>query len=626
MCGICGQMNFAADRPVPAEELARMNQAIFHRGPDEDGFYVKPPVGLAMRRLSIIDLSTGRQPIRNEDGTVWVVFNGEIYNFPEIRDELEAAGHRFLTHTDTEVIAHLYEERGEDFVHRLNGMFAIALWDEKRRKLLLVRDRLGVKPLYYYADGERLVFGSEIKAILEAGIPRELDEDGLAQFLALRYISAPRTIFRGVHKLPPGHLLRAEAGSVKVEAYWTLPEDPISAPRPEGELREELRALLADAVRMRLIADVPLGVFLSGGVDSSAVVAMMAKAAQGPVRTFSIGFTEKSYDELAFARIVARRFGTDHEEERVRAEPVEILPRLAEMYDEPFADSSSIPTWYVSRMARRSVKVALGGDGGDELFGGYETYAAYEAAGLYRRLPAWIAERLIPAAVRRLPVSDAKISFDYKAKHFVTWARRPPEEAHYGWKVTFDLADRDALLADGVGRGTDPLGLFVEAFRRSRGDDLARLMRLDTRIYLPDDILVKVDRMSMAHSLEVRTPLLDYRLVEWATRLPSRLKVRGLSKKRIFREAMRGILPDPILDRKKAGFNVPMARWLREDLRDAVRDALSPTRLRAQGIFRPAEVARLIDEHDARRTDHSRHLWSLLMFSLWYDRYYRRRP
>jgi asparagine synthase (glutamine-hydrolysing) len=624
MCGICGQMNFEASRPVSHEQLARMNQAIFHRGPDEDGFYEKAPVGLAMRRLSIIDLSTGRQPIRNEDGTVWVVYNGEIYNFPELRAELEAKGHTFITNTDTEVIAHLYEERGDDFVQRLNGMFAIALWDEARRRLLLVRDRLGVKPLYYYADGERLVFGSELKAILEADVPREIDEDALAQYLALRYIPAPRTIFRGIHKLPPGHLLRAEAGGVKVEAYWSLPEDTLAAARPEAELVEELRALLEDAVKIRLIADVPLGVFLSGGVDSSAVVAMMARA-PGVVRTFSIGFTEKSYDELEFARLVANRFGTLHEELQVRPEPLEILPHLARMYDEPFADSSSIPVWYVSRMARRSVKVALGGDGGDELFGGYETYAAFAVARLYRSLPAVLTEGLIPAVVRKLPVSDAKISFDYKAKRFVQWARRPPEEAHYGWTVTFDSAERDALLAEGVGRGSDPLLLFVEAFRRFRGDDaLARLMRLDTRIYMPDDILVKVDRMSMAHSLEVRTPLLDYRLVEWATRIPSRLKVRGLSKKRIFRNALRGVIPDRILDRKKAGFNVPMARWLRGELRDTLRDALSPGRVKAQGVFRSETVQRLLDDHEARRADYSRQLWSLLMFSLWHDRYYRR--
>ena len=423
MCGICGQLNFEPNRPVAAGQLERMNQTLYHRGPDEEGVYLKAPVGLAMRRLSIIDISTGRQPIRNEDGTIQVVYNGEIYNFREIRKELESKGYRFITNSDTEVIAHLYEESGEAFVHRLNGMFAIALWDDREHKLLLVRDRLGIKPLYYYVDRDRLVFGSEIKALLEADIPRVIDEEALSHYLALGYIPAPRSIFKGVRKLQPGHLLRAEAGAVKAEAWWTLPGETTTAHRPEQELVEELRALLADAVKIRLISDVPLGVFLSGGVDSSAIVAMMAEAASGPVRTFSIGFSQKSFSELEFARKIASRFGTRHEELEIRPEPREILPKLADAFDEPFADSSAIPTWYVSNMARRSVTVALGGDGGDELFGGYETYAAYKWASVYKRLPAFLGEGLVPAVVRRLPVSDAKTSFDYKAKQFVAAAR-----------------------------------------------------------------------------------------------------------------------------------------------------------------------------------------------------------
>ncbi len=624
MCGICGQMNFDANRPVPAGELERMNQTLFHRGPDEEGVYLKAPVGLAMRRLSIIDLSTGRQPIHNEDGTVQVICNGEIYNFLELRRELEKDGHRLLTRSDSEVIAHLYEDLGEAFVHRLNGMFAIALWDERRQKLLLVRDRLGIKPLYYYSDDARLLFGSEIKAILAAGIPRAIDEEGLAQYLAFNYIPAPRTIFQGLCKLPPGHLLRAESGAVKVEAWWELPLEPAPTGESEEALAEELRELLQDAVRMQLISDVPLGVFLSGGIDSSAITAMMAGAAAGPVKSFSVGFTEKSYDELRYARIVADRFGTQHEETEVRLRPTEILPKLTESFDEPVADSSAIPVWYVSNLARRSVTVALGGDGGDELFGGYETYAAYRWAALYRRFPGFFTDGILSPAVRRLPVSDAKISFDYKAKRFVTWARRPPVEAHYGWKVIFDSGQRDALLADGVSRGSDPLKLFQDAYGKpGAGDELARLMRIDTAIYLPDDILVKVDRMSMANSLEVRPPLLDHRIVEWAARLPSRYKLRGLRKKAIFKKALGGLLPPEILNRKKAGFNVPMAAWLRGELRETFQDTCSPARLRSQGVFRPEAVGRLWDEHTARRADHSRQLWALLNFSLWHDRHYR---
>jgi asparagine synthase (glutamine-hydrolysing) len=625
MCGICGQLNFEKDRPVSAEQLERMNGTLFHRGPDDDGVYLQGPVGLAMRRLSIIDLSTGKQPIGNEDGSIQVVYNGEIYNFKEIRRELEALGHRFVTSSDTEVIPHLYEERGEAFVHALNGMFAVALWDSRRRKLLLVRDRLGIKPLYYRADHDRLVFGSEIKAILQADVPREIDEEGLCQYLALNYIPAPRTIFKGIHKLPPGHLLRAEAGAVKVEPWWELPTDPAPEQRSEAELAEELRALMADAVKLRLISDVPLGVFLSGGIDSSSVVAMMARAATGSVRTFSIGFSEKSYDELEFARRIAREFGTRHEELEVRLRPREILPKLTETFDEPFADSSSIPVWHVSHLARQSVTVALGGDGGDELFGGYETYAAYRWAQLYRRLPASLAGGLIPWVVNKLPVSDAKISFDYKAKRFVAWASRPPEEAHYGWKVIFDAGERDRLLTGDISRGTDAMNLFTETYQRCGGEDtLAKLMRVDTKIYLPDDILVKVDRMSMANSLEVRPPLLDYRIVEWASRLPSGFKIKGLKKKAILRKAMKGIVPDENLDRKKRGFNVPMAAWLRGELREVFSDQLSPECVKAQGIFRPEVVQDVWKTHLERRADCSRQLWALLVFSLWYDRYFRR--
>jgi asparagine synthase (glutamine-hydrolysing) len=625
MCGICGQLNFEPNRPVSAQQIQRMNRTLIHRGPDDEGVYLKGSVGLAMRRLSIIDLSTGKQPIGNEDGSIQVVYNGEIYNFREIRKELEAKGHRFVTNSDTEVIPHLYEEQGEEFVHKLNGMFAIGLWDERRRKLLLVRDRLGIKPLYYYADSDRLVFGSEIKALLEAGIPMEIDQEALSLYLALRYIPAPRTIFVGVEKLPPGRLLRVQARATKQETWWDLPSETPGVVRAEQELAEELRELLADAVKIRLISDVPLGVFLSGGVDSSAVVAMMTRAASGPVRTFAIGFAQKSYDELGYARLIAEKFGTRHEEMQVDIKPREILPRLMETYDEPFADSSSIPTWYVSRMARDSVTVALGGDGGDELFGGYETYAAYQWARLYRKLPGFLAQGIIPGIVNRLPVSDAKVSFDYKAKRFVLWARRPPEEAHYGWTVTFDAPQREALLADGISRGTDALSLFVNACRAFPGEDkLAHLMRLDTKIYLPDDILVKVDRMSMANSLEVRPPLLDYRIVEWASRLPSGFKVKGLRKKAILRRAMKGIIPDEILNRKKKGFNVPMASWLRGELREVFCDQLSPERIKAQGIFRPEAVQSLWETHAERRADYSRQLWALLVFSLWYDRYFRR--
>jgi asparagine synthase (glutamine-hydrolysing) len=624
VCGIAGKLNADRTRPVDEGLVRIMCQTLVHRGPDDEGVYTDGPVGLGMRRLSIIDLSGGRQPISNEDGTVWVVFNGEIYNYRDWRRTLEARGHRFSTNSDTEVIVHLYEEYGDEFVQHLRGMFAIALWDKRREALVLVRDRLGIKPLYYAEQGDELLFGSELKALLAAGLSREIDLQALHEFLSYNYVPGPRTIFKTAKKLQPGHRLVARRGRVSVEPYWR----PIPVPSPNGgaepaaDYVERLRELLRESVRYRLIADVPLGVFLSGGLDSSTVVAVMREVSSDPVKTFSIGFEDQSYNELPYARLIARHFGTDHHEFIVKPDAVNLLPRLIQFFDEPFADSSAIPVYYLSQLARRHVTVALGGDGGDEGFAGYETYAAYRLAALYRRIPGRL-RAVIPPLVAQLPVSHSKISFDYKARRFIEGALLPPERGHYAWKVVFsDEMKRELYASDPNGFLGDPFGVLEREFVECPATAmLSRLQYVDLRVYLPDDILVKVDRMSMAHSLEVRVPLLDHKLVEFALTIPPELHLRGLTKKYLLKRAMAHRLPGKILNRKKGGFNVPIPAWLRHELHDCVRDVLSEKRLREQGFFNPRYVDQIVKDHAALKADYSRNIWGLLMFALWHEQY-----
>ena len=624
MCGIAGKLNTDRTKQVEPGLIRAMCQTIFHRGPDDEGIYVDGPVGLGMRRLSIIDLAGGHQPISNEDGTVWVVFNGEIYNYRDLRPGLEARGHRFATNSDTEAIVHLYEEYGPDFVDHLRGMFAIALWDKRRETLVLVRDRLGIKPLYYAALGDRLVFGSELKALLPDGISREIDRQALHEYLSYNYIPGPRSIFKAVKKLQPGHRLIARHGRVTVEPYWR-PAPPARADggtEPVAYYVERLTELLKESVRYRLIADVPLGVFLSGGLDSSTVVAVMREVSSDPIKTFSIGFEDVSYNELPYARTVAQHFETEHHEFMVRPDAVDLVPKLVHFFDEPFADSSAIPSYYLSELARRHVTVALGGDGGDEVFAGYETYTAYKIASLYRGLSPSLTA-MIPPLVARLPVSHRKISFDYKAKRFIQGALLPPERAHYAWKEVFsDEMKHHLYAADANGHLADPFGAFERQFADCTASAmLSRLQYVDLRVYLPEDILVKVDRTSMAHSLEVRVPLLDHKLVEFAATIPPELQLRGLRKKYLLKRAMAHRLPGQILNRKKGGFNVPVPTWLRNELHDYVRDVLSEKRLREQGFFRPSYVQHMIRDHADLRADYSRNLWGLLIFALWHEEY-----
>jgi asparagine synthase (glutamine-hydrolysing) len=617
VCGICGIVS--SNGPADPDRLATMSAKLVHRGPDSDGMFVEGPAGLAARRLAIIDLETGDQPIANEDSTIHVVQNGELYNYRELRAELERAGHRFRTHGDTEVLVHLYEQEGLEFARRLRGMFAVALWDATRRRLVLARDRYGIKPLYYRADpGGGLEFASELRAL-----PRgEIDVDALEAFLAFNSIPAPLTIFREARKLPPGHLLVWEGGEPRLERFARPAPAALGDLRDddEAELIEELRARLRDSVRAHLVSDVPVGVLLSGGIDSSALTALAAEESSEPVRTFSIGFEERSFDELGDARLVAERYGTQHRELVLRPDAALLLPALAEAFDEPFADSSALPTYLVSQLAAQDVKVALSGEGGDELFGGYYTYVADQLA-----LRAGGAARLARPLIERLPTSTARASFDYKAKRFVRGAQLPPLERHHAWKEIFSPDARAELT--GRRHGFDPVDLYRARFAETEGAELlARLQDVDLGIYLVDDLLVKTDRASMAHSLEARVPFLDPAVTSFAAALPAKHRVRGLRKKVLLRKAVAPLVPKQIVRGKKRGFSIPAAAWLRGELEPFAREALSAETIRRQGYFRPEAVTALLDRHVTGKEDLSRQLWGLLAFTLWHEHHVEREP
>jgi asparagine synthase (glutamine-hydrolysing) len=625
MCGITGIVDPAA--AVDPGVLAAMTATLAHRGPDDEAYFLPEPppggpaVGLGFRRLSIIDVDGGRQPLHNEDGSVWLVCNGEIYNFRELRAGLEARGHVFGTRSDAEVLVHLYEERGLEALERVNGMFAFALWDSRRQRLFAARDRMGEKPLYWTERGGRLLFASELKALLRhPSCPAELDHDALERYLAHEYVPSPRSIVAGVHKLPAGHRLVWERGRVAVERYWDIPAAP-PHPYPGEELEGELRARLSEAVRLRLVSDVPLGAFLSGGIDSSSVVAFMCEhglAAQ--VKTFSIGFAEPSFDESRHAHAVAKWFGTDHHEETFTAASVlDVLPEVAAGLDEPFADASILPTYLLSRFARQSVTVALGGDGSDELLAGYPTFAADAAASRYP-VPRGLHERLVVPLASRLPVSTANFSRQFKLERFLRGVHAPPAVRHQLWLGAFSPAEQAALLANPP--AGDPYAEAAALYDDpSRARPLDKLTYLYAKTYLADDILVKTDRASMLASLEVRAPFLDHTLVEFLAGVPGELKLNRRRSKLLLKGAVKGLLPPGIAGRPKKGFGIPVAEWLKTDLRPPMLDLLSPLRLRGQGLFEPREVSRLVREHLGGTRDHRKQLWTLLMFQLWHERF-----
>ena len=627
MCGIAGMVQRHPDGRVDHAAIHRMCQAIVHRGPDDEGIFVKAGVGLGMRRLSIIDLAGGHQPVFNEDKTIWIVFNGEIYNFPELRDQLEKRGHRFYTHTDTEVIVHLYEDLGADCVKQLRGMFAFALYDERRGKLVMARDRLGKKPLHYALAGNRFLFGSEIKAIL-AVAPElaSVNQEALLQYLYFGYIPDPLTAFLPIQKLLPGHLLEFEAGQVRVRQYWDLPEYGTRAPRSEEECLEEMEWRLAEAVRIRLISDVPLGALLSGGTDSSTVVALMARASSKPVKTFSIAFAHDDFNEARYARIVAERFGTEHHELVVEPDILETVETLSLSLEEPFGDSSMLPTYYVSCMARKHVTVALSGDGGDEIFAGYNRYAINLRRNVLGRVPVWAGRWYRQQIYPWMPKGMRGRRLSYSLS--LPWRER------YVDSVSFlPLLERDFPLLSGEFREIlrtegNPEQVMYRYFDQAPAKNpIDQMLYVDTKTYMVGDILTKVDRMSMATSLEVRVPILDHLFVEWATGLPAEWKLRGGQQKYILRKlADRVGVPHEALYRPKQGFALPLVHWIRHELKELILSVLLDPRTMQRGYFDPAGVTRLLDEHFRGRRDHSGGIWRLLMLELWHRNFLERIP
>jgi len=636
MCGIAGAVWTNPQRAVSREVLVRMTKVLAHRGPDDDGYHEsdyrlrapyepQPGVALGHRRLAVIDVEGGQQPMSNEDATVWVVFNGEIYNFAALRHRLEGSGHRFRTRCDTETIVHLYEDEGVECFTHLNGMFAIAIWDAGRRQLVLARDRLGQKPLVYRHDAGRILFASQLKSLLEVpDVPREIDPSSLDEYLTYQYVPYPNTIFRGIRKLPPGHFAVYRHDQLHVEAYWQPDLSQETALR-ENEYVERLRDVLTAAVHARLVSDVPVGAFLSGGVDSSLVAALMRQAEGQSLKTFSIGFPVPEYDESRYARRVAEHLQADHTELQVTPDAVAILPRLIEFFDEPFADSSAVPTWYVSELARRHVTVALTGDGGDELFAGYPRYAAVRLGqrvdGLPRPLRAVLATRLW----QWLPASERQKSLLRRWKRFTAALRLPPSRRYLEWIAIYNEARRADLYSDdflGQLPDSDPAGFVTRAWGRAAGrDPLTAASLTDLVTYLPCDLMTKVDIASMAHGLECRQPLLDHRVVELAASMPVRWKYRWGRGKRILRRAFGELLPKEIWRRRKMGFGVPLDHWFRNELVEMTNDVLLGPRFRDRCFFRLETVQQLVAEHQQGAFDHSCRLWALLVCELWQRRW-----
>ena len=627
MCGITGWANLDSHAPPPdgaRDLLHAMCERMVHRGPDSEGLFATTGVALGMRRLAIIDLVTGEQPAFSEDRSIAVVLNGEIYNYRELRALLEKRGHSFRSASDTEVLPHLYEEYGDAMVNELNGMFAFALWDSRRRRLLIARDRFGEKPLYWGVFDNTLLFASEPKVLLaHPAVKPSLNLQALRQYLSFDYVPAPLTIYRGINKLTAAHKLTLERGEVKVERYWKLDYKTKEPAPSEREAADHLRELMADAVRMRLVSDVPLGVLLSGGVDSSTIAALAVRASSEAVKTFSISFAEASFDESAYARGVAKFLGTDHHEERLSANlAANLVSEIGSWMDEPFSDPSLVPTYLLSRFTRKHVTVALGGDGGDELFAGYPMYVGHRWAEIYKYVPGVVRRGLIEPVVRGLPVKTKNLSFDYKALRFITGARYDTVARHHIWFGSFTPDQQQQLLTPDALAATNS-EIYADAreiAEECNNDDLVtRMQSVDTRLYLAEDILTKVDRASMAVSLEVRAPFLDPRVAEFAASLPSNYKLRRMKTKYILKKAVRDLLPGFVTRRGKKGFGVPVAEWLKFNLRPLARDLLSPERVRRAGVFNADYVARLQDEHERGVANHRKLLWTLLMFELWHE-------
>ena len=641
MCGIAG-IAYPDGRTVSQQTLVEMTASMAHRGPDHQGVKVISPmadgdrsravnVGLGHRRLSIIDLSAaGAQPMANEDGRIWVTFNGEIYNYRELKKSLLARGHRFQSDTDTEVLLHGYEEYGESLFKRLNGMFAFGIWDSRQQLLYLVRDRYGQKPLYFWKHASGVVFASELKAFLQhPDFSREIDLQNLSRYLLYEYLPSPHTIYKGVNKLMAGHYLRWSTKDVSIKPYWQiqflngLKPSRIDEPEAEGLLIKHLRS----SVQRRLMSDVPLGVFLSGGIDSSGILALMSELVPADrIKTFSIGFEESSFDESSYARLVADHFGTDHYENVLTAKKViDIIPEVWDRIDEPFADASIIPTYLLSKFTRQHVTVALGGDGGDELFAGYDPFLAHRLAGYYDKIPKFFHHHLIRPLINRLPASDRNMSLEFRLKHFIKGFCLSPARRNQTWLSAFSADQQKEIFKPEIGHilnGFDPGRDTEEACAGMRFRDLTdQIIFLYSRFYLAEDILTKVDRASMATSLEVRSPFLDVTLAEFVNQLPSNMKLKGLTRKYLLKKSLRSRLPANVITRSKKGFGVPLAKWFRKELKPILLEAFDPRILKEQGLFRPEAVHRLLQEHFDGRKDNRKQIWTLLNFQMWQARY-----
>jgi asparagine synthase (glutamine-hydrolysing) len=619
MCGISGIFEFDQARTIERETVHRMNESLRHRGPDDEGIFVGPGIGLGHRRLSIIDVAGGHQPIGNEDGTVWVLLNGEIYNYPELSAELLSRGHKFTTKSDTEAIVHLYEEYGEECFARLRGMFAIAIWDSRQRKLLLARDRVGKKPLYYYADRGRIIFGSELKAVLAAdGLPRTIDPLALSDYFSFSYVPAPKTIYKNIRKLQPAHYLVVSANGLRETEYWKLSFSNVRD-RSEGEWCELIRQQLCEATRVRLMSEVPLGAFLSGGLDSSSVVAMMSRLMERPVTTCSIGFSAEKYDESEFARQIAVQFHSDHHEDRVEVNALDVLDKLAWHYDEPFADSSAVPTYYVSKVARSQVTVALGGDGGDENFAGYRRYIFDRAENRLRSYLPESLRRSVFGPLGRMYPGLAWAPRPLRAKATFQSLARTPLEGYFNSISVFRPDEKPHLFTPEFQQqlaGYDSLDVLRRHYESAdTADPLSRIQYVDIKTYLPDDILTKVDRASMAVSLELRAPILDHHFMELVASIPSALKLRGRMGKYIFKKAMEPVLPNNILYRPKQGFAVPLDQWFRHELKDLAYGLILENN--HGGFLDTAYLKRIWKQHQTGTFDRSAYLWTVLMFRKW---------
>jgi asparagine synthase (glutamine-hydrolysing) len=628
MCGIAGWANLENKPSQNHSEavLHAMCERMKHRGPDSEGLWLDDAVALGMRRLSIIDLHTGEQPVYSEDRSIVVVMNGELYNFQEVRAELEKRGHKFETNTDTEILPHLYEEYGDAMLERINGMFAFALWDKRKKKLLIARDRFGEKPLYYGVFDGKLIFASEPKVLLEhPSVKAEINIEALRHYLSFDYVPAPLSIYKNIYKLPAAHLLTLENGEIKTRRYWNLSFHKNGSTPTVATAAKELREILSDAVRMRLVSDVPLGILLSGGVDSSTVAAFAVQHASEKVKTFSIGFEEDSFDESKYARQVAAHLQTEHYEDKLSVEKAaDLISEIGTWLDEPMSDGSLLPTFLLSRFVRRYVTVALGGDGGDEIFAGYPMYFGHKMARVYDRLPKFLRSGLIEPIVNNLPVSTKNLSFDYKAKRFVAASKYDLVTRHHSWFGSFsidaqnDLLSKDVLAnsSNDIYKGAKDLLKITDA-----ESEIEQMQFLDMNFYMAEDILTKVDRASMAVSLEVRAPFLDPRVAEYAASLPSEYKLKGNKGKYILKKAVEDLLPKAILQRPKKGFGIPIAEWLKGRLNPLMHDLLTPERLKNQGLFDAEYVQKLIKEHETGAASHHKQLWTLLVFQLWFDNF-----